>query len=351
MQLLNQCSIKTNGKVNHKGFMQILCPFHNDKHYGSCDIHINTGTISCFVCGKHHISTLLNKHNINININFEFKKFEKEEEVKKTISDRFNISKNDYNFVYKKINPKDYYYTRQRGFTQEFIDTFQIVRCFSFPYEDYFAVLIKDTAKNIIAIEFRRLMEFEYLQKLFNTPYKNFEDLKGAFKKYIEQNNIYYNTFGEICRRNEIIYDKNLEYLLQSKVLYEKNSALKETLLNIDNLNYKEDLYLVEGIGSLSKIWTHISKNCTCTFGSQISQAQIDYLKQFKKIIIIPDRDKAGYDMTNTIYKQCGNLYVIDIPFEDTDDEYAPAIQNTNHITVNEYVEKYSNKYRNQKKK
>jgi len=299
---LNRLNIKYKGKPNHKSWLSILCPTHNDKHYGSCSININTGIINCWVCGSNHINNLLDS---KTNLNFTYTEERKSEEVKKVNPKLSEQMK--YNFVNMKINPDDYYYTRTRGFTQEFIDYFNIVRCFSFPYKDYMAISIIDTSKDIRECEFRKLMVHEYKQLLPT-------------------------------------YETEI-YLNDKKVKYEINSRLKQTIFNIDNLNRNDILYLCEGVGSIPKIWHNISKNVSCTFGSQIIDPQLIYLKQFKQIIIIPDPDEAGFNCVNKLRESIPNLQVIDIESEDTDEQYIFDIQNTNILTASEYIGKNLIKY------
>lgn len=296
---LHKANIKYKGKANHKGWLSILCPFHDDKHFGSCSINVNTGVISCWVCGNHHINHLLND---NSQINFTYTEQQQQEE---RITPSKLTEKMHYNFVHMKFNPDDFHYTKQRGFTQEFVDHFNIVRCFSEPYRDYFCIPIIDKNKNIYECEFRKLMAYEY------------------------QN------------------DNSMQYYLNDKkVKYEKGSRIKETIWNIDNLNKNTVLYLCEGIGSMAKLWAY-NKNSTCTFGAQISDYQIKYLQQFPLIRMIPDWDKAGFESVDKLRKYIDNLQIIDIgEMEDTDDNFILEISDTNNIIIpKEYIDRYMIKY------
>lgn len=337
--LIRQANLKTRGKPNHKGWLSILCPFHNDENFGSCSINIETGAISCFVCGSHHINQL-----IDTNKNFHFLS---NTEVKKEVKKQPVLySNSDYNFIKKQVDPEDFLYTKEREFTNEFCDYFKVCRCFSFPYSDYFTTLVKDKSKNITAIEFRKLKEHEYLQKFFDDYTSTRKELKSKFKDYKIENKIEFKNYKVIKDGKQIDNDELL-YLLQPKVKYETNSRIKETLWNINNLDYSKPLFLVEGIGSLPKIWTHISKNCTCTFGSKITEDQLIYLRKFLTIIVIPDKDEAGFLMTNALYldKNIKELFVIDIDLEDTDSDYIYAIKNTNKMRANIYLSKSIMRY------
>lgn len=302
---LNSLNIKYKGKPNHKGWLSILCPFHSDHNFGSCSINIDNGIVSCWVCGSHHLNDLLGESK---SIQFTYTEEVKPKEEIKKVTPKLS-EKKEFNFIHLKLNPDDYHYTRQRGFTQEFVDHFNIVRCFSFPYRDYFAVPIIDSKKNIQTVEFRKLMQYEYEQK-------------------------------------EIKYEDDYNYINDKKVKYETGSKLKETLFNIDNLNFNTVLYLCEGIGSLGKLWLY-NKNSTCTFGAQISDYQIEYLQEFPVVRIIPDCDQAGFEAVDKLRKQLENLQVIDIgEIEDTDEEFINEIKNTNNLlTPEKYISKYMIRY------
>lgn len=323
---LNRACIKYKGQPNHKGWLKIICPFHNDHNYGNCSVNVNSGHISCFVCGKHHIRDL-----VNVDATFTYKP-EETKEIKKTASKlNPNLS---YNFIKLDLNPNDFYYTKQRGFTKEFCEQFGIVRCFSFPYQDYFAVPIIDSKKDIYECEFRKLMEYEYLFKYYQNKIRGtytFKQLKERFKYDLS----FYSWELETCE------DDILRYLLDNKVKYESGAKLKNTLWNIDNIDFNKPLYLVEGIGSICKIWTSISKNVTCTFGSKLGKVQFDYLRKFKQIILIPDRDEAGFNMVKDLFKANIPIDIIDISYEDTDEEYVSEIKNTNIMKDREYLAKY----------
>jgi DNA primase len=116
-------------------------------------------------------------------------------------------------------------------------------------------------------------------------------------------------------------------------------SSIDQIIFNVDNLDYEEDLYACEGIGSIPKIYNNISENVTCTFGSNVSDYQINLLSRFKKrIILIPDNDQAGNKMIIRMFRELKNLHLIITAFEDTDDEYIDDILNTDIISAKNYV-------------
>lgn len=330
--LLNSLNIKYQGIPNKKGWLAILCPNHNDNNFGNCSINVESGIISCFACGyTNHISNLTNNSNINISHNFEHKKVSEKIVIPKL------SAKKEYNFIYADLNPEDFYYTQQRGFTKEFCKTFNFVRVFSFPYEDYFAFPIIDSKKGIFTVEFRKLKEYEYLCKYYKRK-SSFRALKQRFKNECDRDKIELTKDYTLYKKGNIIYDEKIKYLLDHKVKYEPNSRLKETLWNIDNLDRNKTLYVVEGIGSIPRIWLNISKNVTCTFGSKITQDQVELLKEFKEVIIIPDNDLAGIMMVNSIYQQINKICVIGIEAEDTDEDYIFQIKNTNKIEAYKWL-------------
>jgi 5S rRNA maturation endonuclease (ribonuclease M5) len=79
----------------------------------------------------------------------------------------------------------------------------------------------------------------------------------------------------------------------RAKVLYPRGGSVS-TLFNIDNLEKKKPLIIVEGLMDLAKIWKFISKNVTTTFGVKVTKRQQDLLNQFEDIILFPDDDAGG---------------------------------------------------------
>jgi DNA primase len=81
------------------------------------------------------------------------------------------------------------------------------------------------------------------------------------------------------------------------------------TLFNIDNLDRKVSLIVVEGIMDMPRIWQHITKNVTTIFGINITYRQRELLKEFEDIILFPDTDSAGEEMVRTFDSFYENEY------------------------------------------
>lgn len=135
-------------KTDSHNRLSVLCPntSHNDKNFGNAYIYTNYPyAVTCFVCGYHTniikvICDRLNvaygeafkflKNELNIetnflyNINDNLKPKVKENKVER-------IEKSDYEKLYlKNINPDEFYYTKKRGISKEFIDKHNIKYCF-----------------------------------------------------------------------------------------------------------------------------------------------------------------------------------------------------------------------------
>lgn len=146
--------------------------------------------------------------------------------------------------------------------------------------------------------------------------YSNEEALEYCRSRYItndfiENFNIQYSKF---CKINGTIFSKRLCIPVfekekrismegrditrkqKTKVLYPKGGSVS-TLFNIDKLNKKKPLVVVEGIMDMPKIWKHITKNVTTTFGILITNKQKELLLEFDDIILFPDGDEAGLRM------------------------------------------------------
>ena len=228
---------------------------------------------------------------------------------------------------------------KQRGFNKNFCNQFNIKHIIGSYYEDYFSIPIIDSKKNIVSIEFRKLLQYEYYQKFFKKEVIEKKD-EEDFKQYLKDNKI---TFDE--KKNQLYKDtteyfnSTIQYLLSPKVKYEVGSRITETIWNIDNLNFNEDLYICEGIGGIAKIYQYISKNCTCTFGSNVSEYQIEYLQKFKKrVVLIPDNDEAGQKMCLILFRELKHLFLLLTKYDDTEEEYVKNLLTNSIIAADGYV-------------
>ena len=93
-----------------------------------------------------------------------------------------------------------------------------------------------------------------------------------------------------------------IDKTLKPKVLYPKGSRM-EFIFNYDNLDRNKPLYVVEGLMDVPPIWANISKNVTCTFGSNIRLKQLLQLGSFKELVLIPDMDIPGLKMVQKIIR------------------------------------------------
>lgn len=104
------------------------------------------------------------------------------------------------------------------------------------------------------------------------------------------------------------------------KVLYPKGGSVS-TLFNIDNLNRKEPLIIVEGLMDLAKIWKFVSKNVTTTFGIKVTKKQQDLINEFDQVILFPDDDDGGEEFISIFEKFYGHNYLIaKVPGKDPGD-------------------------------
>lgn len=339
IHLLNRLGIKNEGTVGSKGFIRIQCPFsvHEDKT-PSAGINKDTLICHCFSCkNTAHISAIMrNKFGFsNEDIdemlgNNQTTTFQNlnvapvKQEVKK------EIKKNTYNLNLIDFDPKRYNYTYMRGFTFDFLNYFNIKQCISSLYMDYMIIPIIDTLKGIDTFEARKLCYYEYFAALNKNGELN--KLNGT---YLKNGNVY-------DQSGDIIYNSKLKYLLQPKTLYASGSNLKETIFNIDRLDYNEDLYLSEGIATLGKLF-QISKNISCLFGSALSIDQVKYLQKFKRVLLIPDNDLACLLLIEKlIANHMNNVFVCDIESEDTNESFIQDVKNSPKLSLGEYYIKLS---------
>lgn len=353
---LNRLGIHYEEDLNSE-WVQVHClyPYHEDFHM-SAGINFSNGTYKCFKCGTTNfikvISELLNcnyKEALNFFNNGEIKNnpnFGLENRKLTKIPKKKEKCFSNYNFTHIKLISEDYEYTRQRGFTQEFVDTFNIRECVSGFYNKYMIIPIIDKKKEINIFEARKLQEYEEALTYFQVENIDYNRMKKHIQNYLKRKNIRLKKIKKDDNYKYCLFEGDkelnipiLKYLAQKKTLYPKGSKVGDLIFNIDNLNFNEDLYIVEGIGSIPKIWSNITKNVTCTFGVEISKPQIKYLQQFKKKkIIIPDQSEAERNMIWSICCQIPNTWVAQIKSEDTDESFIEDIENVELLEGSRYL-------------
>lgn len=347
---LDKLGIVHEDRPNSKGYIKIICPLHSDKSYGNAGVDLNTGVIHCFNCknSDHVISLVRNNFNLSYTGALEFitgekmvdskqahpdyglkniKRSEHKKGVKKT-----NNKRNMEREVVEDFNPVNYNYTRLRGFTEEFNKKFNIKKCCSGWYDNYFIIPIVDKSKGISTFEARKLSQFEYYEFLGID--------EERFKLMCEKGMFVLKDYKVFSRElNEYVNNDKILYLMKPKVLYPSNSGIGQTLFNVNKLNINEDLWVSEGMGTVPKIWWSISENVTSTFGSEVTHEQIEYLSSFKKRkIIIPDNDKASLLEIEALNMQVKDLWVVDVKSEDTDKKFVDDVRNAKIMEASRYL-------------
>lgn len=334
-----------------KEWITVSCinPAHKDDT-PSAGFHIQNGAYYCFGCSYTTNLIKLIQEFTGLN-HFQAEEFIKNNGALTTPHINISVKKNEENYFqeeeeYKKekiitietlkFNPDDYLYTSSRGFTVEICKLFDIEKCISSNYMDYFIIPIKDKKKGINTFEARKLMQYEYLKKYYNSS-SDFKQLDILYKEEKKKRGLKLKGYT-LYENNVEIFDLLLQYLLQTKVLYPSGANVNQTIFNIDCLDFSKPLYLVEGMGSIPKIYSEVSKNVSCTFGSNVSEDQLEYLSKFPKIIIIPDNDLAGFKMVATIADKIKDTFVIPVEADDTDPVYVKNLITTPEIFAQRYI-------------
>jgi hypothetical protein len=337
---LDRLGIKHEREPNHKGWLSVLCPnpMHNDHDFGNCSVNVNSGFVKCFSCGYgskgESRKTIIDV--VKDNLSYSFK------EAKQFIEEGFSTSfiqpiqieakpkkvRIRSELVSFDFNPDDFLYTKSRGFSKSFVKEFNIKLAYGGWFDDYMLIPIVDSAKNINEHEGRKLKEYETLCNFYGDATIDYDKLKNNFKKLCERNDVKLNRKNYKVYINGVVSeDPQLFYLIKPKTLYDPNSLCQETLWNIDNLDSIKSLYIVEGCGSVPKIYENITTNVTSIFGVSITDAQIEYLNKFPEVIHIPDYDVAGYNSVDFLNKNLKTKYsIIDTKYEDTADEYLKSL-------------------------
>ena len=326
--------------------IQIICPFHPDKSFGSCHINSNTGLGYCFSCKEgfdviklvRHINRMSFQEALNfLNIKSETNNYKPSIVDVKSINtiienkETKTIIHKDYSRLsLSDLNPSTLKYTNDRKMTYEFFRRFNVKLCNNGFYKDFLIFPIIDKIHNIVSYEARKVKEYEYLKLFFHIDKDvNIDRLRGKFDTYIKENNIRLRENKDLYKGEELILDDIILYLLLPKTFYPKGSFLgKPTIWNYEGLNRKLPLYVCEGLGSVPRLYSELSNNVTCTFGSMISDSQMEMLNEFTEIIIIKDNDNAGNEYINDFKHGCiAEIYIANTKLEDTDDLFIEEIK------------------------
>lgn len=335
-------------------WLDVLCPFHNDKHLGNAFININTSVFKCFSCGKSSNLVGMVKHHMELNYTeaVEFIGLEENDNFQSSLNQRKNnithtqvleeredIPTSPDNITTSKVNSDEIRYLFLRGYTEDYIRHFNIKVGKSGWYKDYLITPIKDRTIGLDIFEARKVKEYEYLRERYSLQRVVSEEfMKERLYTWIEDHNVKYKK-GKLYIRGEVFEDNNLLYLMRAKVLYPSNSKVNRTIFNYDNLNKDEDLWITEGLASNPKIWTYISQNVTSIFGANLTDMQIQLLEEFKgKKIFIPDNDTASDKLLWRASQNIRNCWVVPITSEDTDDNFVEDIKMTRPIEATRFL-------------
>ncbi len=347
---LDKLSITRAQEPTGQNWISVLCPYHDDRNLGSAYISLDTSIFYCQSCKTSSNLYSIVKYLTGFSNPKEIFEYmgqtgnayydEALNDKKKSTKPIETINEENKKSIKRKfiphttlIDPGNYHYTRKRGITLEFINKYQITKCeFGF-YKDFMIIPVIDQRQGIETYEARKLMEHEYLIKFFKED-AGFKRLQRAFKLYAEKNKLSLNYIKKESRyilfKNGREFNDPIQfYLMMPKVLYPSGVNVNNTIFNIDNLDFEKDVYIREGITGLGKIYIRFKDNITSLFGSNVSENQIEILRQFKgKKIIIPDNDNAGDDMVEKLYQELPGVWVIPVESEDTDNSFANELDN-----------------------
>lgn len=312
--VLDKLSIKRENDFKGK-YINILCPSHSDKSFGSCQVYLNS-VIKCWSCGyTANLFSLVRSRKPELTSKqiFEFLgetgkqdllsiylQERKERKVKEIKQIFISLDKVKSLRKERVTNPLELHYTFSRFFTRNFCERFEIEIIQEGYYKDFFCIPIKFNGE-VISYEFRKAKEYEYFEQYYKNSEKlSLEDYRKKFKQELENEDIPKNFLTN--------------YLKKSKVIYNKQSQLRNIIFNIDNLNRNEDLYITEGIAGIPELEFNFgSKNCTALFGSNISEKQVEILSGFtqRKILAI-DNDIASEKLIILLNQILKDFYIID---------------------------------------
>lgn len=345
--LFDQLNMEYEKGVNHKGWFKCRClnPSHIDNS-PSCSVNVYNYKVKCFSCKydtnlTSAISKLLNLSyseafdfinknlNLNQNSNSNFR-LQKQRSIISKDNNSNAVKENSKKYITTDLISENFIYTKERGFTKEFISQFNIKHCLSDIYSDYMMIPVIDEEYDVNTFEFRKLKQKEILIK---ENIDDWDEYKSFYKlKYIKRKGVFSETL------NEFISNPNIIYLMKPKTLYIKNTNIQNTIFNRHNLNCNEILTLSEGFASLPKMMKVLGKNCSCVFGTELTENQIDILKKFKEINLISDNDLASYIYIDKLSNYHNNINVYDSYLDDKQDNFEYELKNSKLLKSKEFL-------------
>lgn len=351
-QALDFLSVKHGQRVSKKGWVITHCPFHNNHKFGNSFVHIETGVFNCYSCHttSNIVKMLAQFRNMTYDEAKEYMGLDYEdylndlvrppkEEV--TVKEEQTKEVKTFSPIKKLVsfNPDDWMYCRERGISKEWVNRFKVKLHIGGKLNDYMIIPILDEERKIYEFEARKIKEYEYLVAYYG--YDTYDVLKekwSAEKKDKEYDLTFSDYKWHVINGGEYEYDYRLIYLMRPKTYYDSVS-IRETIFRRESLNLDEDMYVEEGLAADSKNRKLFGDNLTCTFGSKLSETQINDLKKFKKkIIIIPDNDKASYEMIEKLNDIMDNIFVLDKTTDDKEEGYESDCQNASVIEAVRYL-------------
>jgi intein/homing endonuclease/5S rRNA maturation endonuclease (ribonuclease M5) len=96
----------------------------------------------------------------------------------------------------------------------------------------------------------------------------------------------------------------------------------QDILFGIDQMNdFEKPLYITEGI--FDSIFVQRTRNqCVAALSNNLLPEQLKILKQYKKIVVVPDNDEQGDKLVTSVYQlihHTKNLFVCKLPFNKKD--------------------------------
>lgn len=100
------------------------------------------------------------------------------------------------------------------------------------------------------------------------------------------------------------------------KYLYTKGFKRAGILFNMNNAKHHNQVIVVEGSLDVMKLHQSGFPNAVSTLGAQVTDRQLELLKEFDEIVIFPDGDSAGKGPVSAIMEGCPrkDISVVDTP-------------------------------------
>ena len=297
-QAISLLHLKSNINYSSAGSATFKCCFHSGDNTPSLSISFEKGIYHCFGCNKSGTVAQLVK-----------------EVSGSSIASLLGLEQGNINI----FNPSPFMYDNSA--VKKVVETYLDVRGVIVPF---------NTSK----------LCMDYLSKRYITPLIATKmNMKFAEDAYINGTRFFNRLLIPIYNEKQELVNmegRDATFNQTLKCLYPKKAV--KPLYEWYKLKKDKPLYLFEGLIKMAVARSDkFFENSSATLGSKVSDYQLEKLKEFKDVVLVPDNDDAGSVMVSFLKEKLLSLKVLRIRDKEIKD--VDEIPDKTGLTIEQYRE------------